>query len=304
MNRDSDLHRQVATALAFVGLERRAVEQVPSEHPLHHLQHRRRQLGLCGQQHAQPERQGQRPLRPRLAEAGAGIRAAAGPSVTVPLRPEPRSMHSDPAALFLARHGQSEWNHQRLVTGQADVALSARGVEQGAALARCLREERLAAIYTSALRRTHATAAATAAAQGRAPVALAALDEIHMGVLQGRRRDESDPEALALWTAWQADPWGFQVPGGERFQDFAGRVQGALAALRQRHAGERILIVGHRATNRVILGTLFGWPRERWAELRLRSKHAYRFEPGAEPAIWTYTLGGSRSAQCEPGFVM
>jgi hypothetical protein len=48
--------------MAVVGLELRAVEQVPSEHALHHLQYRRDQLGLRGQQHAQRDRQRQHPL--------------------------------------------------------------------------------------------------------------------------------------------------------------------------------------------------------------------------------------------------
>lgn len=209
-----------------------------------------------------------------------------------------------PTLIYLARHGQSEWNNQSRVTGQADIGLSDKGRQQGEALAQCLKGEALDAIYASALRRTIDTAQPTATAQGLAIASLLALNEIHMGVLQGRQRDERDPEAQAMWAAWQADVWHAQVTGGERFDEFAARVGAALQDILRRHRGQRILIAGHRATNRVLLGTLLGWPRERWSELRLRNKFFYRVQPGEAPRIATYTLSGSKTGTCTDGFVM
>jgi broad specificity phosphatase PhoE len=213
-------------------------------------------------------------------------------------------MGADITTLYLARHGQSESNNQGLVTGQLDVGLSDKGVQQSRALAQCLHDEPLAAIYTSALRRTIDTAQPTADAKTLPIVTLPALDEIHMGVLQGRHRDERDVEAQALWAQWQADLWGFRVPGGEGMGEFAQRVESALHDLLQRHRGQRILIVGHRATNRVLLGTLLGWPPERWGEIRLRNKFFYRVEPGEPARVDTFTLSGSKTGQCVDGFVM
>jgi broad specificity phosphatase PhoE len=206
--------------------------------------------------------------------------------------------------LYLARHGQSEWNNLGRVTGQLDPGLSATGHEQSAGLALCLKDESLDAIYSSALKRTLATAAPTAAASGLPVVPLAALNEIHAGDLQGRFRDERDAEAQALWAQWKADLWGAGLPGGERFDEFALRVGAALQAILRRHEGQRVLVVGHSATNRVVLGTLLGWPRERWSELRPRNKYLYRLTLGAaEPEVATYTLGGSKTGRCEPGFI-
>jgi broad specificity phosphatase PhoE len=212
---------------------------------------------------------------------------------------------SSSTTLFLARHGQSEWNNQSRVTGQLDPDLSPKGREQAQALAQCLKGEPLAAIYASTLQRTIDTAQPTATMHGLPIVAVPGLNEIHMGVLQGRQRDDRDPEAQALWAQWQADLWGPCVPGGERFADFAQRVEQVLQEIVQRHAGQQVLIVGHRATNRVLLGTLLGWPRERWTEIGLRNKYFYRVQPGgAEPLISTYTLSGSKTGSCVEGFVM
>ena len=82
-----------------------------------------------------------------------------------------------------------------------------------------------------------------------------------------------------------------------------------LRAILQEHLGQRILIVGHRATNRVLLGTLLAWPRERWAELRLRNKYFYRIRIGAttdiaDTDIATYALSGSDTGACHNGFIM
>lgn len=206
--------------------------------------------------------------------------------------------------LFLARHGQSEWNNSSRVTGQLDPALTAKGVLQSQALAGCLRGEALDAIYCSTLSRAVETARPTAVASGLPIAREAALCEIHMGVLQGRYRDARDAEAQALWAHWQADPWRSRVPGGERFDEFAQRVGAVLRAILHRHAGQRVLIVGHGATNRVLLGTLLQWPRERWAELRPRNKFCYRLQLGAaEPRLATYTLSGSHAGRCEEGFI-
>lgn len=54
--------------------------------------------------------------------------------------------------LDLARHGQSEWNNGRRVTGQLDPGLSDLGLMQSETLACRLRHEALEAIYRSALR--------------------------------------------------------------------------------------------------------------------------------------------------------
>jgi broad specificity phosphatase PhoE len=209
-----------------------------------------------------------------------------------------------PSTLYLARHGQSEWNHQYRVTGQLDPGLSPKGQQQSEALALCLRDQPLAAIYTSALRRTIDTAQPTAGAKQLTAVAVPELNEIHLGVLQGRHRDERDPEAQALYAQWQGDIWGYRVPGGERFDEFAQRVDQALQTILQRHRGQHVLIVAHAGTNRVLLGSLFGWPRERWSELRLRNKFFYRLRLGKSIDIATFTLSGSKTGTCQDGFVM
>jgi broad specificity phosphatase PhoE len=216
------------------------------------------------------------------------------------------SPHGNPSVttLYLARHGQSEWNNQSRITGQLNPDLSPKGRQQSLALADCLRLDRLSAIYTSQLQRSMDTAQPTAAAQRLPMTSLAALNEMHLGVLQGRYRDARDPDAQAMWARMQADLWGYQAPGAERFEDLAHRVSRALQDILRKHQGRSVLIVGHRGTNRVLLGTLLGWPKERWPELRLRNKFLYRLQLGAQTGIATFTLSGSKTGTWHDGFLM
>jgi broad specificity phosphatase PhoE len=206
--------------------------------------------------------------------------------------------------LYLARHGQSEWNNQSLVTGQLNPGLSPKGLQQSEALAQCLQDERLAAIYTSVLQRTIDTAQPTADAQQLSITSLPSLNEMNLGVLQGRYRDERDPEAQAMWAQVHADMWGYQVPGGESYAGLTHRVGQTLHEILHRHRGQRILIVGHRNTNRVLMGELMKWPLERWPELRLRNKFLYRISIGAQTEIATFALSGSKTGVCHDSFIM
>ena len=51
------LNQRDRTAVSLVGLETGLVKQEARDHAVHHLQHGRHQLGLCGQQQAQGDGQ-------------------------------------------------------------------------------------------------------------------------------------------------------------------------------------------------------------------------------------------------------
>jgi hypothetical protein len=63
--RPKTLDQRDGAAVGFVGLEPSLAEQMARDHAVHHLQHGRHQLGLCGQQQAQRDRQRQHPLAHR-----------------------------------------------------------------------------------------------------------------------------------------------------------------------------------------------------------------------------------------------
>ena len=206
-------------------------------------------------------------------------------------------MHSQLQTIFLARHAQSELNASKRISGQLDPDLTAKGAERALTLANVLRLQQLEAIYTSKLRRTIETARPISDLAGVPITTSGALNEIHMGVLQGRMRDGSDPEALALWREWQAQKGSARIPYGESFSDLEARVIPCVAEIVQRPRENPALIIGHRSTNRVILGFLMRWARERYIAIKVRSKYLYQVVLAPVPWIATIRLDEGREGK-------
>lgn len=171
--------------------------------------------------------------------------------------------------LYLVRHGEPASSD--LFYGQADVPLSARGRDQAAAVAEALAAVPLAAIYSSDLERTLAGAALIAASgAGRPPpIALPALREMHLGVLERLSFREARTRVPALAGLGYDDLLDHRMPGGgESVRDLAGRVLPCVAELVVRHArgpGDprsgpppEIAIVAHNTVNRLLLASAAG----------------------------------------------
>ena len=189
-----------------------------------------------------------------------------------------------PVRLLLARHGRSVWNGTKRITGQLDPPLAPKGVEEALELSGLLRDEPLAAVHSSTLARARETARPTAEQHGLAVTECEALRELHCGTLQGRFRDERDPEALSVWQAWSRDRATSRLPGnGESYEDLAARVGPCVASILARlevaaQTSEVVptaLVVAHRRTNAAFLAVALGWPLARATELRLRHQILY-----------------------------
>ena len=200
-----------------------------------------------------------------------------------------------PTTIYLVRHGESELNRDKRISGQLDPPLSREGMRESLALAEQFRGVRLTAIYTSALMRAIETARPTAFAHGLPIYPRKALNELHLGVLQGRHRDDRDPEARSLWEERKKDKIHYRVPGGETFAELSERVIRCLDEILAAEAGGTILIVGHRATNRALFGTLLNWPEEQWLSLNFRHKYLYEITTGAQPQLATIRLNGNHA---------
>jgi broad specificity phosphatase PhoE len=169
-------------------------------------------------------------------------------------------------------------------------------------MAQVLRGEKLTAIYTSPLTRAVEAARPTVDYHRLTIQAREALQEIHFGVLQGRFRDQRDPEAQRLWAQWQHDKAHYHVPGGETFLDLERRVMPCITEILRKEEGGVVLIVGHRHTNRVILEALMRWPRHVCMDIGLRSKYLYEIVVGEKPSIRTICLDENKRGQCYEAF--
>ncbi len=159
--------------------------------------------------------------------------------------------------LFLARHGQTDWNATRRFQGVSDVALSERGRAQAEALGRALHARRLAAVYVSPLRRARETAAIAVAA---APVtAMDELRELSLGQWEGRTVDEIRSEEGDPYLAWLRAPHDCPPPGSEPLDCVAARVRGALARIAAAHeVDDEVLVIAHGGVISVYACELLG----------------------------------------------
>ncbi len=189
--------------------------------------------------------------------------------------------------VFVVRHGQSEGNAQKRISGQLNPSLTFKGKQQARWLAEVLRGEKLTAIYSSPLVRAVDTAKPTALQHKLNIQTRDEFKEIHLGILQGRYRDERDPEAKKLWKTWQQNKVSGKVPDGESFVDLEQRVTPCLERVLTENSEGVLLIVAHRSVVRVMLGKLMGWPRDVYLPLDIHNQFLYSVMPGQEPVLNT-----------------
>ncbi len=155
--------------------------------------------------------------------------------------------------IFLARHGETDYNAERRFQGQGAVPLNARGLEQARELARAAgREPPFAALYASPILRARQTAEVVAEALGLQPRFDARLAEHDVGEWQDRLFADVEAAEPELWARWQAGGADWAFPGGESLAQQQERVIAALVDVTQ--AGELpALVVCHRGVIRSAL---------------------------------------------------
>ena len=162
--------------------------------------------------------------------------------------------------LLLVRHGETDWNRELRFQGHADPPLNDLGRKQARELARQLSRERIAAVYSSDLRRAQETARIVADALGVDVTALPALREIDVGSWSGLTRDEIAerfPEGFARWTE------GAHGHDGESREELRARVVEAAGRIAAAHPGEQVLVVSHVGALRALLHHAAGSPPAR-----------------------------------------
>jgi probable phosphoglycerate mutase len=158
--------------------------------------------------------------------------------------------------VYLARHGESDWNVERRWQGNADRPLTELGRRQADELAERLASTPLDAVYSSDLLRARETAEAVARRQGLEVRTLAALREVDVGSWSGLTRDEVEERFPAAFATWREGGHGWE--DGEAYEQMADRVVAAVLEIAGSHPGRSVLVVAHggpiRALHSVALG--------------------------------------------------
>ena len=160
--------------------------------------------------------------------------------------------------LYITRHGQTIWNLERRYQGQGDSPLTEGGERQARLLAGRLDAVPLDAVYSSDQRRAWRTAEMAIAGRALAVTHDPAWRERAYGDWEGMTRPEIAERFPEQWRVHRADRAGSKPPGGESLLEVQQRVLAALAALRERHAHQNVLVVTHGGTLWVLACTLHG----------------------------------------------
>lgn len=152
--------------------------------------------------------------------------------------------------IYLARHGESDWNVERRWQGHTDRPLTDKGRQQAEALAARLADVALDAVYASDLRRAWETAEAVSRTHGLEVVRLPELREVDVGGWGGLTREECAARFPAGFERWQAGGPGWD--DGETYEEMAERVVTALHRLAGEHPGGSVLVVSHGGPIRAV----------------------------------------------------
>ncbi len=168
--------------------------------------------------------------------------------------------------VFLVRHGSTVLSAEDRFAGETDVALSDAGREQLRKLSQRLAGEPIAAFYASPLGRTMETARILAAPHGKPVTADARLREISHGHWEGKTRAAVEREYPKEYARWEGDPFSFSPPGGETGLAVTARALPALLEIVSAHPDEYVLVASHKATLRLLIGSLLGFDLRRYRD--------------------------------------
>ncbi len=178
--------------------------------------------------------------------------------------------------IFLARHGETDWNIQGRMQGRLGAALNARGRSQAAALARAARALSVRAVVCSSLPRAVETATVVAREMGLACAPCDALQEIDFGECTGLTEAEIAARHPTLHAERRADKWNHRWPGGESYADAASRLRRAIE--RGELPGEAgTLVIAHQSVNRALSHILSRRAPEEMLQMAQRSDVLLRF---------------------------
>lgn len=161
--------------------------------------------------------------------------------------------------VFLVRHGATQLTAEDRFSGSAGVDLSDKGRWQAECLGKRLAREGVSAIYSSPLSRTMDTARIIAGECNCEPVPMDGLREISHGRWEGLTRAEVEERFDGEYAAWEEDPFTFAPEGGESGVVVLARALPVIRTIVTRHRGERVLVVSHKATIRILISSLLGF---------------------------------------------
>ena len=161
--------------------------------------------------------------------------------------------------VILVRHGKTVWNAEGRYQGKMDIPLNEEGKEQARRAGEALKDFPVKAVFSSPLSRCRDTAQEIAKHHGIEVQVKEGFKEIDHGEWEGMLASEVEERYPELLKLWRTKPAEVQMPGGESLKDVYDRAVKAFEEVVSQFSPEDlIVIVGHDATNKVLMCHLLG----------------------------------------------
>ena len=147
-----------------------------------------------------------------------------------------------PATLLVSRHGDAGYAVGGVLLDD-DSALTDKGRDQVRHLVEQVRSRRVAAVYSSKMRRAVESAELAASELALRALAVDGLQEFSVGNLAGVSFD--DDRAQQVFDAWLHGDLAASCPGAEDGHAVVKRFKEALDEIADRHRGETVLVFSH-----------------------------------------------------------
>lgn len=169
--------------------------------------------------------------------------------------------------ILLVRHAENDYTRKGRLAGRLSaVHLNPRGREQAQALAQCLKNVPLKAIYSSPLERARETAEPLAQTHQLEVRIHSGLIEVDYGEWQGKSL--KGLRRLKSWRIVQHTPSLMQFPQGEMILEAQYRITQALHEIANQHGeGDWVVCVSHADPIKLAIAHFLGMPLDAYQRL-------------------------------------
>ncbi|UCB46161.1 MAG: histidine phosphatase family protein [Spirochaetota bacterium] len=160
--------------------------------------------------------------------------------------------------VILIRHGETDWNQEKIYRGRIDVTLNTNGVKQAGIIGSRLSELDIDAFYSSPLVRAYETAKIIASYHDKNVNVLDELTDIHFGDWQGLAKKDVVTKYPDIYETWENSPDRANIPGAETLEDVRKRLIDGFNKLLSVYQNGTVVVVSHGLTNKVALCVILG----------------------------------------------
>jgi broad specificity phosphatase PhoE/predicted kinase len=155
--------------------------------------------------------------------------------------------------LYLIRHSETYYNLEDRIGGDSD--LTEKGWNQARTLANYFKKKKIPLIFTSQKKRTYQTALPIKEVQEDCTIiSLAEFNEINSGICECMSYEKIRTKMPHVYSERKKDKYNYVYPEGEGYVTMQERInRGIKKALYLSNPSDNIMIIGHRAVNRMIL---------------------------------------------------